>query len=505
MSNFSIKLKVKKVSITAGKLIVVLNPKDAAELSVVPNDRIELTTSSGKSVVCIIDVSDSFIQQGAIGLFEEVSNVLKVKEGSVVSVKFVSTLESLEFIKKKMDGLVLSEQEINQIVKDLNEGKLSEIEASAFISSVYINGFNLEETVAMTKALIANGNKLKIDKSPIVDKHSVGGTNGRASMIIVPILAAGGFYCPKTSSRSITSSSGTADSMEVLAPVSLSVDQIKNITKKVGGVIAWGGAVALAPADDKIIKLEHPLSLDPEGQVIASVMAKKAAVGSEYVVIDIPVGVNVKIKSREKAVSMAKKFVAVGKELGMQVEAVITNGNEPSGPAFGPALESKHALMIMEGKLFDNLAQKSCELAGVIFEMIGKSKKDEGFRHAKALLEEGSALKKFNEIVAAQGGKPKSSDQIAFGKFSHDVVAHEDGEISGLSIKVLTKIARLAGAPGDKYAGVWLNYSVGDKVKKGNIIYKIYSNSKAKLDASVSFCEKVNPVVMEKIILEKIR
>src|SRR3989344_3336247 len=285
MSEYSQLMNVKKLNIETGKFVAILNEIDAKELGVFALDMVKIiNTATGKTLHCVVDVTSTFVKEDEIGLFEEVAKALNVKDLSKVSVSASERPKSVEFIKKKMDKVSLKEDEIREIINDISSNRISEIETAAFVSAVYINGLDLDESVSMTKALIENGKRLDFGNVMVVDKHSIGGTNGRSTMIIVPIIAAAGLMIPKTSSRSITSAAGTADSMEVLASVSLNLQKITEIARKVGGVMAWGGAVDLAPADDKIIKIEHPLSLDPEGQVIASVMAKKASVGAKYLI-----------------------------------------------------------------------------------------------------------------------------------------------------------------------------------------------------------------------------
>ncbi len=503
---YSQDLKVKGFQISAGKLVAILHTKDAEELGVMAGDRLELLNKNNdKKCVAVVDVTDFSIKHDNIGLFEEGLEKLGVKSGNKINVTPTGQLKSLDLIKKKMMGEKLSLEEITIIVKDISDERLSDIEATAFVSAIYMKGLDIDETISMTKALINDGNKLEFKKGIVVDKHSVGGVNGRATMIITPIIASTGLIMPKTSSRSITSAAGTADSMEVLANVCLTTDKIKKITESVGGVIAWGGAVDLAPADDKIIKIEHPLSLDPEGQVIASVLAKKASVGSKYVVIDLPVGKYVKIKDKEVAIRMAKKFVQVGKEVGMQVEAVITNGDEPSGPAFGPALEAKHALEILEGKIFDNLAQKSCELAGALLEMVGKANPTKGYEMALEILQSKKALEKFKEIIKAQGGKIYASEDVPIAPYTKFFKAGADGVIEEINTKLLTKIARIAGAPANKTAGLIIHKLVGEKVMEGDLLITIYAENKEKLQAAETFAYKNIPFSFKRIILQTIK
>ncbi|MFA5358016.1 MAG: AMP phosphorylase [archaeon] len=504
-NGFVQEMSVKLFSIKTGELIVVLNDADARELGLFPQERVEIKLKAdSKSCVAVVDTTLDAVKKGEIGIFTEVNEIIGAESGEIVLVKAAEPIKSIDYIKKKMNGERLSYDELCEIVKDFDENRLSEIEGSAFVSAVYINNFSLDETISMTKALIENGNKLKISKIPVVDKHSVGGVNGRASLIIVPIVASLGMYIPKTSSRSITSAAGTADAMEVLAPVSFSLEKIKEITEKQGAIIAWGGAVDLAPADDKIIRLEHPLSLDPPGQVIASVLAKKASVGSQYVVIDLPVGKNVKIKDKQLAMRMAKDFVEVGKSVGMKVEALITNGEEPSGLAFGPALEAKYAMEILEGKMFDNLAQKSCELAGALIELAKGCKPGQGYEKAKDVLESGKALKKMQDIIHAQEGKVDSSEKVILSEMKKTIYSDDTGTVSEINTRTVTRIARIAGAPANKLAGVMLCKQVGDKVKKGDELMTIYSENAQKLEFAVAHAAKDNGFVFERIILNKV-
>jgi AMP phosphorylase len=492
VEEYSQDLKVRLFEIEAGKLIIVLNEIDAREFGITTGDRVELLNKKNKkSTVAIVDTTKSAVKENHIGIFDDVAKKLGLKGKEQISVAPTGRLISVDYIRKKLKGEKLKEEEINEIVKDISQDRLSDVEAIAFTSAVYINGFDLNETVYMTKALIKNGRRIDFGVDHVVDKHSIGGVNGRATMLIVPIVASMGLYMPKTSSRSITSAAGTADAMEVLAPVTLSFNKIKSITKKQGGVIAWGGSVDLAPADDKIIKLRHPLSIDPEGQVIASVLAKKASAGSKHVVIDFPVGKYVKVKNKKEAMDLSKKFVYVGKKLGLDVEVVLTNGDDPSGLAFGPALEAKYALEILEGKRFDNLAEKACELAGSIFELAGKFKEGQGYRKAKEILVSGMALSKMKEIIIAQGGKITKSTQIIKSPINYEVKAKESGVISELDIRYLTKIARLSGAPANMKAGVELSRNVGEEIEKGEVLYTIYAENQRRLEIAKKFAKKV--------------
>jgi len=503
---YSKKMKTKFIDIEAGKLISIIHEKDAKELGVFPLDRVELfNPRTKKKIITVVDTTDSMVKPKQIGLFKDLFKELGLKKQIEIIVTPVSPPESVKLIKKKMDGHTLDEKEIKKIVQDITKNYLSEIEASAFVSAIYIHGLHLHETIAMTKALVAEGKKIKLSKKPVVDKHSIGGINGRATMITVPIVAANNLFIPKTSSKSITSAAGTADSMEVLANVNLSMKKIKSITEKVGGVIAWGGGLDLAPGDDKIIKIEHPLNLDPQGQVIASVMSKKVSVGAKYLVIDIPVGQQTKVKTKQRAEEMAEKFLQVAKEMGIKCEVLLTDGTQANGPAFGAALEAKHAMEILEGKTFDNLAQKSCQLAGTLFELTGKTKKGKGYDKAVEILKTGKALKKMQEIIKAQGGKIISSKQIKLSSKKIEIKANKKGKIERIDLGVLKEIARDAGAPADKKAGLLLKVKEDDEITKGQILFEIHGENERKLKIAKENALKNNPIKFGGVIIEKIK
>ena len=504
-SAYSQIMHVKPFDIEAKLMVCIMNCVDARELGLFPLDRVELRAvgESRRHVVTVVNVTKTMVKEDEIGIFKGVREKLGLRKNSRVRVTPVQKPASVGYIKKKLDGEQLSEQEIRQIVDDFGNNALSEIESSAFVSAVYVNGFTLDETVAMTKALADDGCRMSISKKPVVDKHCIGGTNGRTTMIIVPIVAAEGCFAPKTSSRSITSAAGTADVMEVLANVCLSMDRIKGITERVGGVIAWGGALDLAPVDDEIIKIEHPFSLDPPGQVIASVMAKKASVGSKFVVIDLPVGPDVKIHSKEKAEDMARKFIEVGKQLGMRVEAVLTDGTQPCGRAFGPMLEARHVMQILEGEIFDDLAQKSCELAGLLLELCGKAEKGKGFARAEECLKSGRALKKMQEIIRAQGAHYLRSRDMPVPKQGKIFLSKEQGKVSTVNVRKCNSLARIAGAPADQMAGVYLYVQQGEAIGKKQPLFMVYASNKRKLKLAMDYAKSGEIVELERNIIEK--
>ncbi|MDD4983999.1 MAG: AMP phosphorylase [Candidatus ainarchaeum sp.] len=502
-SHYRMKLKVKPIEMETGTYVVVMNKEDAKELGVMPLERIEIhNDDTQESIGVVVNVSKNFVKKGELGVYKDVFEAIKPSKELYVGIS--KHLDSVTYIKKKLQNQKLTYDEIKCIVDDINNNYLSQIEMASFMTAVYINGFDLDESYSMADSILKSGNIIDFNKPNIVDKHCIGGINGRATMLVVPIIAAAGLTMPKTSSRAITSAAGTADSMEVLANVNLSFEDMKRILDKTNGFIAWGGALDIAPVDDKIIKIEYPLSLDPHGQVIASVLAKKASVGAKKVIIDLPVGPELKVKTIDEARKLAEGFVIVGRKLGMEVKSLITNGSVPSGPAFGCALEAKQVLEILEGKVHDNLAEKACELAGILLEMGGKAKEGEGLKKAKQILNSGQALKKMKEIIAAQGEICSSSEKVPISDKFIDVYAETSGYVSDMSIKGLNQIARFAGAPSDKLAGVLLHVRPHSDINRGDKLYTIYGTNLDKLQFAYAYAKKIKPIHFENIILSRV-
>lgn len=491
--------------ISAGGKIIVLNEQEAHENDLYTGHRVVLR-HRGREAIAILDLSVDLVGRGEIGLFSEVADELGAAEGAKVEIHHMQRPESIEYIKKKIDGKKLSKDEIRTIMNELMQNRLSDPELSSFITSVYIHGMSEDEVVGLTESVVATGKTLELGRRPVCDKHCIGGVAGnRTTMVVVPIIAAAGLYIPKTSSRSITSAAGTADTMEVLCPVSLELDEMRSIVQKSRGCVVWGGALQLASADDKLIKIRNPLSLDPRGVMLASILAKKKSVGAQYVAIDIPIGKGVKIEDKAEAAELAKEFVSIGKRLGMKIQVLVTDGNEPIGRGVGPALECADVLSVLgnDGPL--DLREKSCMLAGEILESCGKAKKGEGRRIADRLIENGKALAKFNEIVELQGGRKPSVSDLPAAKYSHTVAAEATGRIYHIDNKMISKIARAAGAPNDKSAGVLLLCERGDRVKKGDALFEIRADSEAKLDFAIKALEGWEVVEFEKTVFSKVQ
>ncbi|MBI3035550.1 AMP phosphorylase [Candidatus Woesearchaeota archaeon] len=474
------KLKVKDIDISSGgPLIAVLNHKDAAMLDLHVMDRIKIKKGSKVETV-VVDIAQSkkIVPKGKIGVFEEVIGALKLKNNDNVDIMIARKPLSIDYIKKKLDGRKLTGKEIDQIVWDIVHNKLSAVELTYFVAACYTNVMTTEETIMLTKAMVRHGEVLKLNRYRIIDKHSIGGIPGnRTTMAVVPIIAAAGYCIPKTSSRSITSPAGTADTMEVVANVAFPINKMKKIALKTNGCIVWGGSLNLAPADDKIIAVERPLEIDAESQLLASIMAKKHSVSSTHVLIDIPVGKESKVKNKADALKLKREFEKIGKRLKKHIKVLITDGSQPIGNGIGPALEARDILWLLkrDSRRPVDLERKCLMMCASIFRMVEKK---DGYRKAFGILNSGKAYNKMIEIIKAQGGKEISAEDIGIGKYSYDALSTKSGRIAYISNMLVSRIARIAGAPSDKGAGIYIYKHIGDKVKRGEKLFTIYSESK---------------------------
>lgn len=481
------RLKVKDMNISSGgALIAVLNKKDAKKMDLHSKDRVKII-KKGKIETVLLDIaqSEKAVREGEIGLYEEILKSIGLKGGDKVEIVPARKPLSIDYIKKKLDGFKLRKEEIDQIVWDIVHNKLSQVELTYFVAACYSNKLDLEETTLLTKAMTSHGDILKLRKYPIMDKHCVGGVAGnRTTMLIVPILAAAGVTIPKTSSRSITSPSGTADTMEVLSNISVHIKKMKKIVEKTNGCIVWGGALNLAPADDKIITVERPLSIDAKSQLLASVMAKKASVSATHVLVDIPTGKGSKSPTKKKALQLKKDFENLAKKMSIRVKVIISDGKQPIGNGIGPCLEARDVLWVLKNDSRGpaDLKRKSLMMSGLMLEIAGKAKKGKGLEMAKDILESGKAYTKMVEIIRKQGKRITEPAKIRLCRVSYDVKAKKTGVVREIGNRAISKIARVAGAPEDKGAGIYLYKHVGDRVKKGDKLFTVYCYNKAKLD-----------------------
>ncbi|MBT8508039.1 thymidine phosphorylase [Methanomicrobiaceae archaeon CYW5] len=486
----------------------LLHKNDARILGVLDGDRIRIVNhTNGKSESVVIDTTPSLVEEGHIGVYSLTFSGIGLEDGHEAEVFESIPPASIRTIRKKMDGGRLSKDEIYEVVSDIVLENISLTELTAFVTASYIHGLDMDEVEYLTRAMVDTGDSLEFSTKPVVDKHSIGGVPGnKITLIIVPILAAAGLKVPKTSSRAITGAGGTADLMEVLAPVEFSAIEVQEMTEKAGAVIVWGGSTNIAPADDRIINVEYPLKIDARGQMIASVIAKKKAAGADIVVIDIPVGKEAKVESLQEARKLAREFIEIGERLDLEVECAITFGDLPVGRTIGPNLEVAEAMRVLEGSPSPgSLVQKSLAIAGIALEMAGKAARGEGEPVAREILQSGAALAKMKEIIAIQGGNADiKADDLKPGIYMADVPAPADGYVINIANRALITIARLAGAPNDKGAGIWLHAKRGSQVKKGDAIMTIYADNEQKLKNALEEGRRLMPILVEGMLIDRL-
>jgi len=486
-------LKIKILKLMAGRPVAILHKKTADKVSINIDDRISLTKKN-KKIISVVDIATGMLKKDEIAVSNEIVKALKLKENELVDIELAPQPESIGLIYKKLKCIPLKEEELKKIISDIVKNALTGPEIAYFVSSIYKCGMSIKEIEYLVKAIVDTGKKLKL-KGKVADKHSIGGIAGnRTTPIVIPICAVAGLIMPKTSSRAITSSAGTADVVESVARVEFSVPEIYKIIKKTNACMVWGGSLGLAPADDKIIQIEKLINIDPEPQLLASILAKKLSVNSKYILIDIPYGNSAKV-SREQALKLKHKFETLARDFDVKLKCILTDGSQPIGNGVGPVLEIRDVISVLKQspERPRDLEKKSLLLSGLLLEMTGKAKKGEGRRLAQKILYSGKAFKKFQEIIKAQDGNLASS-KLELGKFSQEIRAGRSGKIIEIDNRKINFLARVLGSPADTRAGVYLYNHKNSNIRKEEILLAFYAESSEKLKHAIIFYKKLKPI-----------
>lgn len=442
-----------------------------------------------RSVIATLNTVESdLLKHNEAGLSQFAWDFLQASEGDEIYVSHPKTLDSLSYIRSKLYGNALSALEIDHIISDIVTGQLSDIHLTMFLSALTGNKMNSTEIVDLTKSMINVGETLKWPYDMVVDKHCIGGLPGnRTTPIVVAIVAAFGLIIPKTSSRAITSPAGTADTMEVFAPVGLSIHELRKVVEKENGCITWGGSVGLSPADDLLIRIERVMDIDSIGQMVASIVSKKIAAGSTNILIDVPMGPTTKIRSKKQADALKNTLHIAAKAFGIDIQVILTDGSQPIGRGIGPALEARDILDVLSCKADapEDLRNRSLMLAGHILEFSPKVEKDTGIEIAKTILDSGKALNKFLAICEAQGG----IFEIPYSKHTHTVTSKKSGTILTIDNRIISKIAKLAGAPNAKAAGVELFVKNDSVIQRNQPLFNIHAETRSELNYALNFFE----------------
>lgn len=447
--------------------------------------RICLRTEDAEVVADLAVVESDWLPHGTVGLSEAAWQLLAAHEGQYVQVSHPAPLNSLSAVRAKLHGHALAEEAYRDILTDIVAGRYSDVHLTAFIAACAGSPMSPTETGDLTSAMVAVGQHLDWGSGLVLDKHCVGGLPGnRTTPLVVAILAANGLLIPKTSSRAITSPAGTADTMETLAPVDLSLAQMRAVVEREGGCVVWGGAVSLSPADDILIRIERVLDIDSESQLVASVLSKKVAAGASHVLIDIPVGPTAKLRDAVAAQQLAVLLTTVGSRVGLTVRTHLSDGLQPVGRGIGPALEAHDVLAVLQNRSQapTDLRERALTLAGLLLEMSGVAA-GQGYALARTTLESGAAWQKFVAICEAQGGLR----QPTRAPHQHPIAADRSGRVTAIDNRVLARIAKLAGAPGAPAAGVDLQVRLGDRVDAGQPLFSVHAESTGELAYALDY------------------
>lgn len=459
-----------------------------------PRSQVLLMANGREVMATLYQIGDSVLRPNEAGLSEAAWQRLGIVDGDRIVVRHPPTLASLSSVRHRVYGNRLNAADMNSIIADVASGRYTDAHLSAFLTACSALPLDLDEVIHLTRAMVQVGDRLEWDRAIVVDKHSVGGLPGnRTTPLVVSIVAAHGVMIPKTSSRAITSPAGTADTMETLTAVDLDVAAMRRVVRQEGGCLVWGGAVRLSPADDVLIRVERVLDLDTEGQLVASVLSKKIAAGATHVVIDIPVGPTAKVRSDEAAANLTRMLTTVARACGVEIRCVRTDGSQPVGRGIGPALEARDVLAVLCGDADapEDLRRRACLLAGAALELAGCCAPGEGARIAAETLADGRAWAKFQRICEAQGGLRAPPRSVV----SQPLLADRTGRIGAINNRTLAKLAKLAGAPDDKAAGIELHARLGDKIAAGAPLLTVHAEAPGALAYALDYAA-ANPDYM---------
>jgi len=482
-------LRFRNLGIDANQELVVFMP---ASCHVCKSEGFQALTRlsisfNGFSIIAGLNItSDGLLKEGEISLSKSAIEKLNVQDNDLLEVAHMEPLQSMTNVRAKLYGNTLHQQEYDAIIQDIADEKYSNIFLSSFVAACSGYNMKLEEICYLTTAMIKAGNKLEWGNEIIADKHCVGGLPGnRTTMIVVPIIASLGIMIPKTSSRAITSPAGTADAMEVLTNVNLTLSQMRKVVEKESGCIVWGGAMKLSPADDIIIKVERALDIDSEGQMIASILSKKAAAGATDCVIDIPVGTTAKVRTVENAVSLSLRLKEVAKYIGLNIQTVCSNGEQPVGYGIGPSLEARDVLAVLQN-IADapkDLRQRAVTIATEIVKLVWDMEEQVAEDLVIKKIDNGEAFTKLISICEAQGGfyEPMHA------KYSKTVESATAGIISEFDNRKIARVAKLAGAPEAAEAGIDIKVLLNQNIIIGQPLFTIYANSPGELEYAYEY------------------
>lgn len=440
-----------------------------------------------RRIVATLNVvtAGTWLPDNFAALSESAWRRLEPAPGDTARFSHADAPDSARLIRSKVFGDQLDRGDFRLIMHDAIDGSLSDVELASFLVACAARDMSDDEIAQLTLAMVDVGERLDWGSNRVLDKHCVGGLAGnRTTPIVVAIVAACGGLIPKTSSRAITSPSGTADTMETLAPVNLSLAEMRAVVEREGGCVVWGGSVGLSPADDALIRVERVLDFDSDAQLIASVLSKKLAAGAAHVLLDMPVGPAAKIRSTKAATNLSSKLQSVANRVGLDIRLHLSDGAQPVGRGVGPALEARDVLAVLarSPEAPRDLRERALDLAGHLLELNGAAP-GAGRQQAERALDDGSAEKKFDAIREAQGGRREPPRA----RYTAPIVAPHDGRITIIDNRVLSRLAKLAGAPRGPAAGIDLLVHLGDEVERGQPLMILHAETSGALQYALDY------------------
>ncbi|MBS3788700.1 thymidine phosphorylase [Candidatus Bipolaricaulota bacterium] len=403
----------------------------------------------------------------------------------------------LDLVLKKRNGGKLESEEIDFLVENYVAGEIPDYQMSAFLMAVYFNSFDREETAQLTRAMANSGDQLALSgiEGFKVDKHSSGGVGDSVSLVLVPLVAAVGLKIGKLSGRGLGHTGGTIDKLESIPGfrVSLSTEEFLAGMKK-DGMAIMEHTSDLVPADQKLYELRDVTgTVESLPLIISSIMSKKIACGPDGVVLDIKSGAGAIMKEFDRAKELAQGCVDIGKEVGLNVTALITDMNQPLGRAVGNSLEVREAIKVLKDETSGDLREVTVNLVAELLLQSGKvDSKKEGVELTEDKLASGLALEKFESLIENQGGNSKiteDSNLLTASENRLEIQLEEEGYVSKLDALKIGRAANILGAGRqekgeeiDYAVGIELEKKIGDELTASNTVARVHYNDDSNLE-----------------------
>ncbi len=482
-------LKARRIALDTHDEPVIITRRDCAVCrseGFSAHARVQLRAGQKTVIATLYQIDSELLGLDEAALSESAWRLLEVQQDDLIHLSHPHPLQSLGSLRGRIYGQRFTRDSLRDILEDVAAGHYADIHLAMLLTVMATRPMDDKELIYLTEAMIDVGERLSWPRATIADKHCVGGLPGnRTTPLVVAIGAACGLWMPKTSSRAITSPAGTADTMEILTRVDLPLADMRRVVEQENGCLVWGGSVGLSPVDDMLIRVARVMDLDAEAQLVASVLSKKIAAGASHLVLDLPVGATAKVRTAADAKALAERLEAVASAFGLKTRIMLTDGKQPIGNGIGPALEARDILAVLEQApdAPADLRSRSLELAGALLELCGTAEAGHGIRQATEALDSGRAMTKLVAICEAQGRftRPKLA------RHRVSVQAARSGQIGLFDNRRLSRLAKLAGAPGAASAGVDLHVHLGDSVEAGQPLYTIHAESVGELNYAREF------------------